>query len=454
MSEFVTIFGAQNLLSKVLIEDLTQKSIRVNAIDYCKEPSWFEPFKLGGSQWFHATAYSDVELIKAIKNSNSIFIFPHQSNSTEDIFNEDEINQFLYHLHLLAECSAKESSVQKIVYVSSMIDKNNTLNPLSKFKMDAEQILRNSQKPVISVRTPLIVLPCSFPYEDVLILLKKVPVLIFPTWIEKQVQPLYWKDLCEILVQLHFDRSYTKIHRNINLPGPDLISYKRFLEIILRKLKTNKKIYVYNFMSLKLWYLSLSFFSGKHIRRVISFITSWNQDAVTFASDWKQKKSWWGVEDAIKDSLLSNNKNVKTQFYSTNYIKEIKNDYVLKTSSVSNLKSKEVVLEFFYWLQNFLLNLIRVEIKDDIIRIYFSQKLFLMQELRLIILTHNKISFECYSSNTDKGIKNKCILSVELCCIKNTNHAFFFFHSNTKISNFKKGILRFLMRRFNKYLEW
>lgn len=453
MSELITIIGAQSLLAHSLIEDISKRGEKVHALDFCDEPHWFESYISKGCKWFKAIPYQYVDFEMAFQNSTTIIIIAHQTNSLENIFDEDEKNQFFYHINLITQCCIKIKSIQKIIYVGSMIDKNVSHSSPLYYRHEVESILKNSLKPVITVKTSLIILPQSFPYKDILILLKKLPFIFFPTWIEKQVQPLYWKDLAEILIQLHLDKAYTKITRNINLPGPELISYRRLLEIILRKMKSRKKIHLFSFFSHKLWYLYLSFCSGLSKKRVNSLVNSWNQDAVNLLSDWKQKKSWWNIEDAVKDSMNEDQKKLSS-YQSENYIKKVQNQFVYKTSSVMQLRPKEVSLEFFYWLQNFLLNLVRVEVRDDWVKIYFSQKLILIQEFKMIFQDELSIVFECYFAKSSKSDVNKCMFSINLCQIKNSRQALFSFYSNTKINFIQKLIIKYLMKRFNKYLEW
>jgi uncharacterized protein YbjT (DUF2867 family) len=447
MTEKISIIGANGLFGKQLITELANHPVEITASDYCLMPDWFSEFSTLGHRWIELITGSLDVMRVATAQCTTIFYIPHQSLESQEMHLLEVQSKLLRDTYLLAKSLQTSHGAQKIIYVGSMLDKNSEKKSPLYYRSEIEQILRNANITVINLRSPVVVLPNSVPFDDVCTLVKNVPFLIFPPWMEKQVQPVYWKDLVEILVQLFLDKAYTKIHRNINIPGPDLISYRRFLQHVAKKLQRKKNVYLNSFLPMNILCIYLSLFMQKKYRRVKNWLLSWNQDAVTLVSDWKQKKSWVGVEDAIKNAL-HDQQIVKK---SSREQKTERQHFVFRTVSVGQLKPKEVSLEFFYWMQNFFQNLIRIEHRDDVVRIYFPQKMFLLQEFHIKSETESNIHFECYfGAKNLKGPNNS--LSIDVYTMKSQRFSFFSYKSSSEFSFIRKKIINILMEKFNQYL--
>ena len=178
---------------------------------------------------------------------------------------------------------------------------------------------------------------------------------------------------------------------------------------------------------------------------------SWNQDAVALTSDWKQKKSWMGVEDSLK--LVLNQPTLPQIVKSpTNVVNTSASMMVLRTGNVGQLRATELALEFFYWLQNYFFSIIRVEIKDSMWRIYFPQKLILLQEFELLSESENEVIF-IFRCRSKAKKPQKLYFTINHFYLKNRKFAFLTIKNDDgPLGFFTKKLVIYLFNRFNQYL--
>lgn len=447
MTQHISIIGANSALGRELITELLKLNKKVLASDLCGPPVWFNSLPENSCQWIELNLKKHEALAQVIEGASCLFLIPHQSLITQHFKTKKLANCLLFLAYWITVYSS-QFKLSKIIYLSAMINRELPKTSILYNQFEIENILKEGQTPVISLRLPLLIMNEIEPFNIIKNIITAFPFTIFPAWIEKQVQPIYWKDVLEILIQLLLDNSYTKIHRNINLPGPDLISYKMLLILVARKLKLKRQILLSNLFPLSITAFIQSLFLNYSSLMLKRWYQSWNQDAVALISDWKQKKSWVGVEDALKLVLnqpIENKKTVKISCTDKSVL-------VLRTESIGQLKAKELSLEFFYWLQNYFFSIIRFEIKDNMWRVYFPQKLILLLELELLSQNEDQLTFIfrcCAKAKRPQMI----YLTINHFYLKKRKFAFLKFKSESgDISYFAKKMVVFIFNRFNQYL--
>lgn len=447
MKNNVTIIGANSLLAQELIKDLIARNFSVTACDFSPPPPWIKTMEQSSCCWVELDLKNIAEWEKVIPFLGTLYYLPHQSLITQNYFEIEQINSILLITHWIS-IFCRKCSVSKVIYLSSMLNKEHSKQSMLYHRLEIENILKESQVPTIAIRLPMLLMNGAEPFEFIKNILKSFPFSFFPTWVEKQVQPIYWKDVIEILIQLLLDHSYTKVHRNINLPGPDLMSYRSLIQLIIRKQKLRRKVILNSLFSLSLMTFLYSLFSSYSRKRISDFFNSWNQDAVALVSDWKQKKSWMNVEDSLK-YLQKEDLNV---IATTSNI-ESNTLLVFKSNYITQINANQLALEFFYWLQNFCLNMIRVEIKDSSWKIYFPQKLILLRHFKVVFKSDDEISFKCLP-----GISNKAFtefnFNVNICHARSRKFALISFGGNSRpFGCLTRLILKIVMKRFMKFLS-
>ena len=277
MNTTVAIIGANSFLAHELINELISKDFKINAADYEEAPQWLLQHE--NLKWIKLRSDCLEDIKNVCEDVDTLFYLPHQSIRTQGFYTDHQLNFLMLQTHWLTSF-ANTSSIKKIIYVSSMMQKDDLKGLLFQNRFNMENILKDGKAPVIVLRLPLLLMNSSEDFEFILKTLKRYPFVFLPTWIEKQVQPIFVKDVVEILVQLQLDNAYTKINRNINLPGPNLISYFSFFKQIIKKYKLRCSIITTNLLPSSFFYFFLSLFSRNTFSQIQRKFECWNQDAV------------------------------------------------------------------------------------------------------------------------------------------------------------------------------
>jgi len=448
MSITVTIVGANSLLAIGLIGDLLSRDCIIQAADYSDLPLELQNFPLDfkNFKWTKLSPDDFSTLKNLLTNSDTVFYLPHQSITTQRFSSINQLNFLLLQTLWIAR-TTKNSRVKKIIYLSNMMEKENSRGSLFFNRFEIENILKESNIPTIVLRLPFLLMNGDDNFEFVKKMLKRTPILFLPTWVEKQIQPIYWKDVVEILIQVFLDHSYTKIHRNINLPGPTLLSYSSFLKLVMKKFKWKSSIFISNLLPQYVMRFVLSLVTPHSPSSIEKKMICWNQDAVVLGSDWKQKKTWVDCEDALK--YLAREEMASISYWDYLNLDSI---FIFKTTNISTLNAYELALEYFYWLQNFFLNMIRVEIKENSWKIFFPQKMILMRHFELQKRTPEEMLFQCDYKFLGLS-SNKLILKIDVSQARNRKFAFFSIQISGRISFIRKWMILFVMKRFLKFLS-
>ncbi|QZT37482.1 SDR family oxidoreductase [Halosquirtibacter xylanolyticus] len=117
--------------------------------------------------------------------------------------------------------------VSKIIYLSGIVNTQQTLSPHFRSRFTVEKILNNGNIPVITLRAGIIVGSGSASFEIIRDLVEKLPIMVAPKWLLTRCQPISIRDVLFYLAQvihLYPDRS---IHFDIG--GPEVLTYKQML---------------------------------------------------------------------------------------------------------------------------------------------------------------------------------------------------------------------------------
>ncbi|MBN1452887.1 MAG: SDR family oxidoreductase, partial [Anaerolineales bacterium] len=155
---------------------------------------------------------------KAMKNVSVAFYLVHSLTASGDFESKDRTaaNNFA--------TAAKQSGIQKIVYLGGLGDSNDVLSPHLKSRQEVGEILRQSGVQVVEFRASIVIGSGSLSFEMIRALVERLPVMITPRWVSVLAQPISISD-----AMLFLERSiHTPIEGNriFEIGGRDVMSYK------------------------------------------------------------------------------------------------------------------------------------------------------------------------------------------------------------------------------------
>jgi uncharacterized protein YbjT (DUF2867 family) len=96
--------------------------------------------------------------------------------------------------------AARVAGVRKIVYLGGLGDPTATLSPHLKSRQETGDALRASGVPVIELRASIILGSGSLSFELIRSLVERLPIMICPTWVRVQAQPIAIDDVIAYLL--------------------------------------------------------------------------------------------------------------------------------------------------------------------------------------------------------------------------------------------------------------
>lgn len=125
---------------------------------------------------------------------------------------------------------AKKLQIEKVVYLSGIIEEGVLLSPHLASRLRVEELLLASPLPTVVLRASIVVGAGSGSFEIMRDLVEKLPVMVAPRWVTNRCQPIAIIDVLYYLEQLA-QVEWQEDHR-FDIGGPDQLSFKQMLQIM------------------------------------------------------------------------------------------------------------------------------------------------------------------------------------------------------------------------------
>ena len=224
----VVIIGASGFVARNFRKFLYEKNLKVISISRKNFKSFPTETKIISKN------YSEKDLIPKVKNCSALFHFVGIGN--QSIKTTFESVNYEFTKHIISLC--KKAKIKKIIYLSGLgvSQKSTSAYFISKFK--AEQEITKSSLDYVIFRPSYIV-----GKNDMLTVYLKKQIsngrIEIPGSGNFLMQPIYINDVVQIFYQfLIQDNSKNKI---IDLVGPEIITFKKFVTLFSKQKKTKIK---------------------------------------------------------------------------------------------------------------------------------------------------------------------------------------------------------------------
>jgi uncharacterized protein YbjT (DUF2867 family) len=123
--------------------------------------------------------------------------------------------------------AAREAGVRRIVYLGGLGRGEDALSPHLRSRQETGEILRRSGLPVVELRASIVIGSGSLSYEMVRALVERVPVMLCPSWVRVEAQPIAIEDVIEYLVEsLELADEEAGV---FEIGGPQAVSYRELM---------------------------------------------------------------------------------------------------------------------------------------------------------------------------------------------------------------------------------
>jgi uncharacterized protein YbjT (DUF2867 family) len=203
----VTVFGATGVVGRALVPLLGEHELTAVSRTARDEP---------GARWVVADAASGDRVTAALEGADVVYYLVH-SLGARDFEEQDRV---------AAETVAREAAnagVRQIVYLGGLGADGPDASPHLRSRRETGQRLASAGVPVTTLRAAMIVGKGSAAFETILGLVKRLPVMVTPSWVSTPTQPIALDDVARYLAGVcGNEAAYGEAY---DTGGPEVMTY-------------------------------------------------------------------------------------------------------------------------------------------------------------------------------------------------------------------------------------
>ena len=214
----VTVFGATGVVGRALLPLLGDHEL--TAVSR-------EPRQETGARWVVADAASGNGVAEALGGADVAYYLVHSLGARD--FEEQD--------RAAAETVATEAEragVKQIVYLGGLGADDPDASPHLRSRGETGELLASTGVPVTTLRAAMVVGRGSGAFETILGLVRRLPVMITPSWVSTPTQPIALEDIARYLAGVCGNE--TALGEGYDSGGPEVMTYRQMIERISRLL--------------------------------------------------------------------------------------------------------------------------------------------------------------------------------------------------------------------------
>jgi nucleoside-diphosphate-sugar epimerase len=308
--------------------------------------------------------------------------------------------------------AAKKNGLKRIIYLGGIIPKSYDSNPQQlsehlKSRLEVEEVFKSYGIPLLALRAGIVMGAEGSSFGMLLNLVKRLPLMICPSWTRKHTAPIHVDDVAE---SFYFSLKNENLVGAFDLAGPELLTYLEMLQAASKKLNKNRvflNVPIFSPSLSKLWVKTVT---GAPKNLVYPLIDSLkhdmkpNPESTLHLPNWKYK-----TLSQTLDEILILNRLLRPKAYS----RSMSADRLHVVQSVQrhrmplNKNIEWASLEYISWLNKVLAGMVTVKTENDKTRFFISgtQKVLLELTLSKDRSFENRNLFYITSGLLDAGSK-------------------------------------------------
>lgn len=359
----IVIAGASGFVGAHLIEALKEDH-QITALSRTKKT--VNDKDAEKVNWIQCDLFSQIDLEKALGGADVAVYLIHSmlpsARLTQGSFRDFDM--------ILADNFAKScqaAKIKKIVYLSGIIPPDTMLSEHLQSRLEVENILKSSGIAISCLRAGLIIGPHGSSFEMMLRLVKRLPIMICPTWTGTLSYPISIWDVVEI-IKNRIIYSPDKGEETLDLCGPEALSYEEMMRRLSNLLQKNHYFLKIPFVSPQLSKLWVSLITGAPRDLVYPLIESLKTHLIPLNQNPKELSfiQPMSFDEALSRSLQAPKLSKKPNAFA--YTGPIQQSSVRSVQRLTTLFRSDVASVsqlYFNWLGHLLKPIIRVLKKEE-----------------------------------------------------------------------------------------
>lgn len=171
----------------------------------------------------------------------------------------------------------EKKGIKQVVYLSGIVNETALSKHLSSRKA-VEKKLSEGDYHLTTLRAGIIIGSGSASFEIIRDLVEKLPVMITPKWLNTKCQPIGIKDVIDILLKSLGEQKL--FDQNLDIGGPDVLSYKQMLLQYAQVRRLKRYIYTVPVMTPRLSSYWLYFVTSTSYKLATALVSSMKVEVV------------------------------------------------------------------------------------------------------------------------------------------------------------------------------
>jgi uncharacterized protein YbjT (DUF2867 family) len=222
----VAVFGATGVIGRALLPLLAREHEVVAVSRTAREPE-------DGIRWAEADVASGEGVAEALAGADVVHYLVH-SLGQRDFEQRDR--------EAAANVSraAAAAGVRQIVYLGGLGGEESDASAHLRSRHETGKLLGADGVPVTTLRAAMVVGKGSAAFETILGLVKRLPVMITPSWVSTPTQPIALDDIARYLAGVAGEEA--AFGQDFDAGGPEVMTYRQMIERIAALLGRSPKI--------------------------------------------------------------------------------------------------------------------------------------------------------------------------------------------------------------------
>lgn len=222
-------------------------------------------------EWRHCDLFSLAEVDRALGGVDYAVYLVHSMMPSARLVQADFEDLDLILADNFAR-AAKRNLVRQVLYLGGIIPEENELSRHLRSRLEVEQTLMQSHPSVTALRAGLIVGPGGSSFTMLINLVRRLPVMILPSWTHSETQPIAIEDVVRACV--HCLGNPDTFGSHFDIGGPDVMTYRDMLLRTSNVLGLNRRMVNAPFVTERLSRAWVSMITGASMELATPLIES------------------------------------------------------------------------------------------------------------------------------------------------------------------------------------
>jgi uncharacterized protein YbjT (DUF2867 family) len=210
----VTVFGATGVVGRALLPLLAEHELTAVSRTVRDEP---------GARYVVADATSGEGVAAALEHADVVYYLVHSLGRRDFEAQDRAAAETIAH-------EAAKAGVRQIVYLGGLGADDPEASPHLRSRRETGERLASAGVPVTTMRAAMIVGKGSAAFETILGLVKRLPVMVTPSWVSTPTQPIALEDVVRYLAGVCGNDA--TFGEGYDMGGPEVMTYRQMIERI------------------------------------------------------------------------------------------------------------------------------------------------------------------------------------------------------------------------------